>query len=113
MLLSQVYESGKFGLSFELFPPKSAVGEEEMFRHVEQLTEFKPDFITCTYGAGGSTREKTLGIVEQVKQPVWLRYGFAFDVCWVYRGRASELFAGGYDTWLRQHCGIARRSAER
>jgi len=64
--LSQAYGSGKFGLSFELFPPKTASGEQELFHHVERLIAFRPDFITCTYGAGGSTRQKTLEIVEQV-----------------------------------------------
>ncbi len=68
MSLTKHYGPGKLGLSFELFPPKTDAGEAAMYRHVDQLVEFKPDFITCTYGAGGSTRDKTLGIVEQVKQ---------------------------------------------
>lgn len=68
MTLTKHYGPGKLGLSFELFPPKTEAGEEAMYRHVDQLVEFRPDFITCTYGAGGSTQEKTLGIVEQVKQ---------------------------------------------
>jgi len=68
MTLTKHYGPGKLGLSFELFPPKSDAGEEAMYRHVNQLVEFNPDFITCTYGAGGSTRDKTLEIVEQVKQ---------------------------------------------
>ena len=71
MTLTKHYGPGKLGLSFELFPPKTVAGEEAMYRHVDQLVDFKPDFITCTYGAGGSTRDKTLEIVEQVKQ----RYG--------------------------------------
>lgn len=66
MTLSSVYGPGKFGLSFELFPPKTPAGEEALYSHVEQLMAFRPSFITCTYGAGGSTRDKTLEIVEQV-----------------------------------------------
>ena len=68
MSLAQTYQAGKFGLSFELFPPKTPAGEEAMFAHVQQLMAFQPSFITCTYGAGGSTRDKTLEIVEQVKK---------------------------------------------
>jgi methylenetetrahydrofolate reductase (NADPH) len=68
MHLSQAYQNGRFGLSFELFPPKSTAGEDEMYRHVDQLMAFRPDFVTCTYGAGGSTRDKTLSIVDQVKR---------------------------------------------
>lgn len=67
MTLSTHYGPGKLGLSFELFPPKTEAGEAALFKHVGQLVEFKPDFITCTYGAGGSTRDKTLDIVQRVK----------------------------------------------
>jgi methylenetetrahydrofolate reductase (NADPH) len=66
MKLSAAYGPGKFGLSFELFPPKSPQGESTLFDHVARLVEFGPQFITCTYGAGGSTRDSTLAIVTRV-----------------------------------------------
>src|SRR5262245_28726378 len=66
--LAQAYGPGKFGLSFELFPPKTPSGDEELFHHVAQLHAFRPDYITCTYGAGGSTRDKTLAIVSEVRR---------------------------------------------
>lgn len=66
MKLSAAYGPGKFGLSFELFPPKTPVGVSNLFQHVARLTEFQPSFITCTYGAGGSTQELTLEIVARV-----------------------------------------------
>lgn len=68
MKLPDVYGKGRFGLSFELFPPKTPAGDEALIGHVAQLAEFQPSFFTCTYGAGGSTRDKTLQIVSQVKQ---------------------------------------------
>jgi len=68
MSLATVYRPGSIGLSFELFPPKTPKGEESLYRHVGQLMNFQPSFITCTYGAGGSTRDKTLGIVANVKR---------------------------------------------
>src|SRR5688572_12942146 len=68
MSLAAYYAPNRFGLSFELFPPKTPEGETALYQHVERLTKFKPDFITCTYGAGGSTRDKTLDIVCQVKR---------------------------------------------
>ena len=67
MKVSEAYGAGKFGLSFELFPPKTEAGERTMFGHLVTLMEFKPSYVTCTYGAGGSTRDKTLDIVEQVR----------------------------------------------
>ena len=57
----------KFTLSFELFPPKTPAGETAMYASVNDLMAFRPDVITCTYGAGGSTRDKTLEITQQVK----------------------------------------------
>lgn len=68
MSLSETYGPGKFGLSFELFPPKSDAGEQELFRNLAELVEFEPSYVTCTYGAGGSTQAKTLDIVERVKR---------------------------------------------
>jgi len=66
MHLREAYGPGKFGLSFELFPPKTEASEVELFHHVGRLAAFRPDFITCTYGAGGSTRAKTLEVIERV-----------------------------------------------
>lgn len=68
MRVSEAYGPGRFGLSFELFPPKTPKGEEELFRHVAELVAFDPSYITCTYGAGGSTRNKTLEIVSKVHE---------------------------------------------
>ncbi len=68
MSLSQVYGPGRFGLSFELFPPKTEAGEAALFQSVDELMKFSPSFVTCTYGAGGSTRDKTLDIVQRVRQ---------------------------------------------
>ncbi len=64
--LAQTYGTNKFGLSFELFPPKTEKGLKNLFRHTERLIEFEPAFITCTYGAGGSTQDSTLGVVSEV-----------------------------------------------
>jgi methylenetetrahydrofolate reductase (NADPH) len=68
MKLSAVYGTGKFGLSFELFPPKTEQGVANLFQHVSRLVEFRPSFITCTYGAGGSTQSTTLEIVARVRR---------------------------------------------
>jgi methylenetetrahydrofolate reductase (NADPH) len=61
------YRPGAFGLSFELFPPKSPEGDAALYSHLERLLAFHPSFVTCTYGAGGSTRQRTLGVVHEVK----------------------------------------------
>lgn len=70
--LRDAYTDGKFGLSFELFPPKTEAGENALSRHVAKLVEFEPSYFTCTYGAGGSTRGKTIDIISQVHQTTGL-----------------------------------------
>ena len=68
MTLAQAYGSKKFGLSFELFPPKTESGMTNLFCHVERFVAYKPSYITCTYGAGGSTQDKTLEVITKVRE---------------------------------------------
>jgi methylenetetrahydrofolate reductase (NADPH) len=67
------YPDRKFTLSFELFPPKTAAAEAALWDNLKHLMAFQPDVVTCTYGAGGSTRDKTLDIVEQTKRRFGVR----------------------------------------
>jgi methylenetetrahydrofolate reductase (NADPH) len=53
--------------SFEFFPPKTEVGERNLLAALEALGPMQPDFVSVTYGAGGSTREKTIDIVKRIK----------------------------------------------
>ncbi|MBI1247387.1 methylenetetrahydrofolate reductase [NAD(P)H] [bacterium] len=66
-MLADFYKPGELPISFELYPPKTDKGLRSLMLQVEHLMKHKPAFITCTYGAGGSTRGKTLEIVEKVK----------------------------------------------
>src|SRR5262245_4041553 len=67
------YPARPFTLSFELFPPKTPAAELALWENLGQLMTFQPDVVTCTYGAGGSTREKTLDIVAQTKRRFRIR----------------------------------------
>lgn len=71
MRVGDAYGPGKIGLSFELYPPKTEAGETALWRNLNELMAFAPSLVTCTYGAGGSTRAKTLDIVSHVR----LQYG--------------------------------------
>jgi methylenetetrahydrofolate reductase (NADPH) len=53
--------------SFEFFPPKTPEGMEKLRAAWRQLAQLKPRFFSCTYGAGGSTRERTLETVLEIK----------------------------------------------
>lgn len=54
-------------ISFEFFPPKTPEGENELFTNIKKLEEIKPDFVSVTYGAGGSTRGKTQLISKRIQ----------------------------------------------
>lgn len=52
--------------SFEFFPPKDSVGEDRLWTAMAGLESLTPDFVSVTYGAGGSTRERTIRITEEI-----------------------------------------------
>lgn len=52
--------------SFEFFPPKDPAGEDRLWAAMTALEPFAPNFISVTYGAGGSTRERTIRITEEI-----------------------------------------------
>jgi methylenetetrahydrofolate reductase (NADPH) len=54
--------------SFEFFPPKTEAGEQALMRTIARLRDLAPSFVSVTYGAGGTTREKTIDIVTRVKR---------------------------------------------
>jgi methylenetetrahydrofolate reductase (NADPH) len=53
--------------SFEFFPPKSDEGVSQLFATLRDLEELAPGFVSVTYGAGGSTRQRTLELVSAIK----------------------------------------------
>lgn len=83
--LAQAYGPGKFGLSFELFPPKTDEAMSALFGHLDRLVGFRPSYITCTYGAGGSTQDRTLEVVSRVRQ----KYGLPVATHLTCVGRTS------------------------
>lgn len=61
--------SGKPVVSFEFFPPKTAEGDRALLeKTIPALKQTRPDFCSVTYGAGGSTRDKTLMIVDRIQK---------------------------------------------
>lgn len=71
--LRDIYREGKAEgrpvISFEFFPTKTERGEEVFFeKTIPRLKKLNPDFCSVTYGAGGSTRDKTLDIVDRIQK---------------------------------------------
>lgn len=65
--ITEIFDQKQHTYSFELFPPKTDQGYENLKNTIAQLAELKPDFISCTYGAGGGNRDKTFDIVEHIE----------------------------------------------
>lgn len=68
MSLADLYSDDRVALSFELFPPKSEEGVQTLLTAVDELMKFSPAYFTCTYGAGGSTQDRTLQVATAVLQ---------------------------------------------
>ena len=68
MQICDILRRGKPVFSFEFFPPKTEEAAQQLERTIADLRPLEPNFVSVTYGAGGSTREKTLDIVTRVKQ---------------------------------------------
>jgi methylenetetrahydrofolate reductase (NADPH) len=66
MRMTNQWSSGRPTFSFEFFPPKDAVGEAKLWSAIESLESIAPDFISVTYGAGGSTRDRTIRITSEI-----------------------------------------------
>ena len=67
MKIKNIFGKNKPTLSFEVFPPSRDGNMEELYRVIGELAELKPDFFSVTYGAGGSTREKTVEIASKIR----------------------------------------------
>lgn len=70
MRIIDLLEAGRPSLSFEFFPPISEIGFWDLYRTVESLKPIQPSYVSVTYGAGGSTREKTLDLVARIKSDI-------------------------------------------
>ncbi len=68
MKIGQLLGSGLFSISFEFFPPKDEKGERQLFETIRKLEKLNPTFVSVTYGAGGSTRDRTRRIVKRIHE---------------------------------------------
>jgi methylenetetrahydrofolate reductase (NADPH) len=67
MRINEILASETPVFSFEFFPPKTDAGEQNLYAALRDLKALDPSFVSVTYGAGGSSREKTIEIVKRIK----------------------------------------------
>ncbi len=68
LIAGRAVAGAPLSMSFEFFPPNSAEVEERLWRTVERLEPLAPTFVSVTYGAGGSTRERTHRVVARIQR---------------------------------------------
>lgn len=68
MHILDIFAKHRTTFSFEFFPPKSDAAWEELFGNIKRLQELRPSFVSVTYGAGGSTREKTHDLIVRIQR---------------------------------------------
>ncbi len=67
MRIRDLFQTRPFVLSVEVFPPKTEAGDEGLYRALERLQVYQPGFVSCTYGAGGSTQGRTREICRRIQ----------------------------------------------
>ena len=72
MKIIDILEQAKPSFSFEFFPPKDSDGFDQLFKTIDNLKALNPAFVSVTYGAGGSTRSKTIDLVGRIKKEIGL-----------------------------------------
>lgn len=70
MRIIDILKSGRRSVSFEFFPPKDDQGFADLFATIEALKPLEPTYVSVTYGAGGSTRRKTVDLVKRIKHEI-------------------------------------------
>ena len=66
--ISELLRTGQQSFSFEFMPPKTEVAERQLWRAIRQLEPLNPTFVSVTYGAGGSTRDRTVRITGRIAE---------------------------------------------
>ncbi|MBK9740687.1 MAG: methylenetetrahydrofolate reductase [NAD(P)H] [Actinobacteria bacterium] len=70
--LGAILSGGQRSFSFELFPPKTEEGERTLWRTVREIEALKPTFVSVTYGAGGSTQDRTVRLTGEIARETTL-----------------------------------------
>src|SRR6516165_3590728 len=72
MHIQDIFQRDRTTFSFEFFPPKTDDESEKLFVTIARLQELQPSFVSVTYGAGGTTRERTHDLVVRIQRETQL-----------------------------------------
>lgn len=88
-------------ISFEFFPPKDEAGEAKLWETLDRLSPYGPRFVSVTYGAGGTTRERTSKIVTRIKRESGLEPAAHLTCVGATRDEVDEVARGWWGAGIR------------
>jgi methylenetetrahydrofolate reductase (NADPH) len=104
MRIDQLLAGADPVFSFEFFPPRTEQGEQNLYAALAELRTLEPSFVSVTYGAGGSTRSKTIEIVKRIRDDYGLEAMAHFTCVGAtvdeLRATLEEMRAAGIDNVL-------------
>ena len=106
--IGELLATGGHSFSFEFFPPKTDEGERQLWQAIRELEPLQPTFVSVTYGAGGSTRDRTVRVTERIHEETTLPADGAPHLRRLHRRRAAP----GHRV-LRRRRGAQRARAAR
>ncbi|MCC6735630.1 MAG: methylenetetrahydrofolate reductase [NAD(P)H], partial [Bauldia sp.] len=92
----------KVSFSFEFFPPKTEAMEETLWSSIERLAPLAPDFVSVTYGAGGSTRQRTHHTIERILNETILSPAAHLTCVGAPRAEVDEIISAYRDMGVRR-----------
>ena len=87
--------------SFEFFPPKSEEMEKTLWEAIQRLEPLSPDFVSVTYGAGGTTRTRTHATVEKIARDTYLRPAAHLTCVGASKGEVDDVIREYWDAGVR------------
>lgn len=99
---SRLVGDGEITVSFEFFPPKSERMEEALWTSIRRLEPLAPEFVSVTYGAGGSTRERTHSTVARIVKETQLDPAAHLTCVGATREEVDEVVRGYWDAGVRR-----------
>lgn len=88
-------------VSFEFFPPKTPEMEDTLWRAIRRLEPFQPELVSVTYGAGGSTRERTHGTVKRIVQETTLTPAAHLTCVGASKGETDDVIRAYWEAGIR------------
>jgi methylenetetrahydrofolate reductase (NADPH) len=96
-----VANAGPTAVSFEFSPPRTAEAEENLWRCIKRLEPLAPSFVSVTYGAGGSTRERTHATVKRIVQETSLKPAAHLTCVGAPKGEIDDIVRSYWDAGVR------------